>query len=98
MPQPTEKAAKNARYYERIERNLDDMEKRLGLRRVIRKERPVTEFVNPAATDCNINLLKKALKTKKQQPLQNGGRDFHVSNRINILTINQQNQMNEKSR
>jgi hypothetical protein len=41
------------------------MEKRLGLKRVIRKERPVTEFVNPAATDGNINLLKKSLISKK---------------------------------
>ena len=94
-PPPTGQAAKHAQYFERIERNLDDMEKRLGLRRVIRKERPVTEFVNPAATDGNINLLKKALKTKKQHKL---GREFQVTNRINILTINQQHQITEKSR
>jgi hypothetical protein len=37
------------------------MEKRLGLRRVIRKERPVTEFVNPEATNKNIDVLKNAL-------------------------------------
>jgi hypothetical protein len=87
-PPPTGQAAKHAQYFERIERNLDDMEKRLGLRRVIRKERPVTEFVNPVATDGNINLLKKALKTNKQHKLQGSGREFQVSNRINILTIN----------
>lgn len=28
---------KHARYYERIERNLEDMEKRMGLKRVIRR-------------------------------------------------------------
>ena len=75
------------------------MEKRPGLRRVIRKERPVTEFVNPAATDGNINLLKKSLISKKQpKPQGSGGREFQMSNRINILTINKQSQMNEKSR
>lgn len=92
-------AAKHARYFERIERNLDDMEKRLGLRRVIRKERPVTEFVNPAATEGNINLLKKSLIKKRPPKLQgSGGREFQVSNRINILTINNQSHIKEKSR
>ena len=75
------------------------MEKRLGLRRVIRKERPITEFVNPAATDGNINLLKKSLISKKQPKVQGSCvREFQMSNRINILTINKQSQMNDKSR